>query len=121
MASAMTGLGRVFWHKNDAELQLVPVDFVANLIIAATSKAIAGSASFYNSTASVMNPMTLKDLMKFFHKLRDNTPAYEKLFWFPRYRIKSNFVSFTSLFIVKQIIPAILFDFCMVFCLKKPL
>ena len=122
-ASAMSGLGKVFWQKENVDFHITPVDFVVNTAIVAAFRSAKNTAevSFYNSTISPSNSVTFENVRNFFEDHRDDSPPYENLYWYPGYRVQSNFFIYTLMTVLIQLIPAAVFDVFCLLCNKKAL
>jgi alcohol-forming fatty acyl-CoA reductase len=108
----------------DVKAQLIPVDFVVNLIIAAAWKNALDSnkkCAFYNCNDSSSNQTTWGKLCLHVVKVCHRFVPYKKMVRYPRMFLTGNHYVYAVMFFLTQFIPAVLLDVCLKLTGRKTL
>ncbi|CAH0581592.1 unnamed protein product [Chrysodeixis includens] len=114
------GLNRVFLGHKDIVVDVIPVDYVTNLVIIAGARnSNAKELKVYNCCSSACNPLTLGNLQKAFIEdaIKHKTYLMPLPGWFifTRYKFIATIVTF-----IFQVVPAYIRDFYRRIIGKKP-
>lgn len=123
LAGCMTGLIRTIHCKKDTVVDVVPVDFVANLSVAAAykrSKETLGICPYYNEGGPMSKDLTCLIFHQQMLRVINSYVPLKSLFWYPRSSFVSSLTVYWFSFFFTQLIPAILFDFLLLLCRKRP-
>lgn len=124
IAGALTGLVRVALTGRKTHVAVTSVDFTTNAIIAATfkrSKYVLGTCPFFNVSLKGSDQLTWLVFLQYMSQSLASNASYKNLFWYPAVTHVSNIYSYTVMFFLTQLIPAMLFDFFLIISIKKPL
>ncbi|CAB3238737.1 unnamed protein product [Arctia plantaginis] len=121
MASTSKGLNRVFYGKSSNNVDFIPVDYVANLVIAAGAKNCRSrELKIYNCCSSGCNPLPIGKVMKLFiknsEKYKSSCMPFPKMYTFTRRKWLVSLI--TLLF---QVTPAYIADLFRILAGKRPM
>lgn len=124
MCGGLTGFVRTIYAAETTIAKFTPADYVISATIASAwkrSTSPAGDILFYNCTESDKTPLTWR---KFLELSKDDMlkyPPYEKLLWYPRISMTSNYTWYIIAVTLFQIIPSSVMDLVLLASGKKPL
>jgi hypothetical protein len=125
VAAGMTGMNFINLVEGSVEMKIIPVDFTVNTVIAAAYKKASNpkdkTLAIFNSTTSTTNPVTWSDFCSQGQKSSREFPLLEKSVFYPNAYVTSSPVLYTLIFVLIQLIPAIIFDAILALSGKKAL
>lgn len=119
----MTGQMRSILAKKDTALDVIPCDLVANSIVTACAEMASSKdkrLQIYNCSMGIENSMDFGRVFEKFLRFAQTEIPSTKMIWYPRLTVhESRFMCFMHS-VIKQWIPAIIFDMLSILQLKKP-
>ncbi|XP_049840511.1 putative fatty acyl-CoA reductase CG5065 [Schistocerca gregaria] len=122
LIGASSGILRSLRGDGNMHTDLLPVDFVANSLIAAAWDTAVNrwcKMPVYNCTTSSDMPVTWNELVKIGQDLYTQFPS-PKMLWYPSGAIHRNCIVYIICLVLFQFLPAIIVDAALVLSGKKP-
>jgi alcohol-forming fatty acyl-CoA reductase len=120
IAAAMAGLMHFAYQRRNIKGEFIPIDFAVNTTIAAAFEAATAKKPEVFFTSSCKS-LTSAESRNFFNEFIGQLPPHRMVLWYPNYFIIPNFLIFTLLSMVTQILPAIFLDGLIIACGRKAL